>query len=312
MPDEPSVGGLVATAVRPVHGLQRTVEVDVDTRLIAPAAVHGPHRVRITLPPSYGGEPGISYPVLYLLHGGAGGSSAQWTTGGGEVERVTAGRDVIVVMPDGGKVGWYVDWFDTSRGVQSWEQFHFEELIPWIDRNLSTVADRRARAIAGVSMGGFGALRYAQRRPEVFSYAASLSGALSLRHRLVQATIWEQTLVNRLGAQGPFGRPGRGGSWVDHDPIEHLDALRGTRVALYAGTGRSVRDPIERTVAATTRHFHEALTGAGVEHSYSELQRQPGHRWQIEHDYAHWNAALEAVLADMTAHLSPPRPTNPV
>ncbi len=120
------------------------------------------------------------YPVLYLFHGGAGGNSAQWTTGGGAVEPITNNRPLITVMPDGGKVGWYTNWVNQQGGAQNWADFHIGQLIPWIDANLRTIAAKSGRAIAGLSMGGFGAVRYAQDRPDMFAYAASFSGAVDL------------------------------------------------------------------------------------------------------------------------------------
>src|ERR1044071_5114008 len=88
----------------------RTLEVDISTAKVAASAVNGPHRVRITFPNDYFTSGATRYPVLYLLHGGAGGNSAQWTTGGGAVEPLTAGKALITVMPDGGKVGWFTNW----------------------------------------------------------------------------------------------------------------------------------------------------------------------------------------------------------
>ena len=64
----------------------RTLEVDISTAKVAANAVNGPHRVRITLPSDYFQSGSTRYPVLYLLHGGAGGNAAQWTTGGGAVD----------------------------------------------------------------------------------------------------------------------------------------------------------------------------------------------------------------------------------
>lgn len=310
-PPQPSTGGLRVTATRPVPGLSRTVELDVETELVAPIAVHGPHRIRVTLPADYDPRSATRYPVLYLLHGGDGGSSAQWSTGGGAVEPITDGRDLIVVMPDGGKVGWYVDWTDTSRGPQAWETFHTEQVVGWVDSNLSTVAHREGRAIVGLSMGGFGAVHYAQSRPDLFSYVASLSGALSLRHPLVQATTFQQTLVNRLGTHGPFGRPGSGDTWRRYDPSSHLHLLADTEVALYAGIGRSLRDPIERTVAATTRNLHDALTRAGVEHRYWTPTRTSQRRRGSEHSYPFWNRALADLMPDLIDHLTDAHPGEP-
>ena len=158
----------------------RTLEVDISTAKVAPSAVNGPHRVRITLPNNYFQSGTTRFPVLYLLHGGAGGNSAQWTTGGGAVEPITNNRPLITVMPDGGKVGWYTNWKTQTNGAQNWADFHLNQLIPWIDSNLRTIASKGGRAIAGLSMGGFGAVRYAQDRPDMFAYVGSFSGAVDL------------------------------------------------------------------------------------------------------------------------------------
>ncbi|WP_425506606.1 alpha/beta hydrolase-fold protein [Streptomyces rectiverticillatus] len=63
-------------------------------------------------------------------------------------------------LPDGGRRGWYANWLDqkTAAGAQNWENFHINQVIPFIDANLRTVAARQGRAVGGLSMGGFGAL----------------------------------------------------------------------------------------------------------------------------------------------------------
>src|SRR5512138_2150566 len=100
-----SSNGITVTATRSISA--RTLEADIATALVDPRAVNGPHRIRITLPNDYFQNTGVRYPVLYLLHGGAGGNSAQWTSGGGAAEAISDEHPVIVVMPDGGKVGWF-------------------------------------------------------------------------------------------------------------------------------------------------------------------------------------------------------------
>src|SRR5262249_8677449 len=176
--DPMSGAGITVTATRWITA--RTVEADISTALINPFAVNGPHRIRVTLPSDYNQNPTARYPVLYLLHGGAGGNSAQWTTGGGATEAITEGRPVIVVMPDGGKVGWFTNWVDQSQGAQNWAQFYLTQVIPWTDLNFRTVASRNGRAIAGLSMGGYGAVRLAQDRPDLFASLARFSGAVDL------------------------------------------------------------------------------------------------------------------------------------
>ena len=111
-------------------------------------------KVRLLLPVRYAARPGVRWPVLYLLHGCC--DTYQSWTRSTDVEALTAHSDVLVVMPDGGKAGFYSDWLTGPR----WETFHLAELRRILER------DYRAgpvMAVAGASMGGLGALAYAAR-----------------------------------------------------------------------------------------------------------------------------------------------------
>src|SRR3954454_20033418 len=101
-PNLVSGSGITVSATRWITS--RTLEADISAAKVAANAVNGPHRVRITFPGDYFQRSTTHFPVLSLLHGGAGGNSAQWTTGGGDEEHITAGAELITVMPDGGKV----------------------------------------------------------------------------------------------------------------------------------------------------------------------------------------------------------------
>src|SRR3954464_14386172 len=114
-PNLVSGNGITVSATRWITS--RTLEADISTAKVAASAINGPHRVRITFPGDYFQRPTTRFPVLYLEHGGAGGNSAQWTTGGGDEEHITANAELITVMPDGGKVGWFTNWVDQSQGV---------------------------------------------------------------------------------------------------------------------------------------------------------------------------------------------------
>lgn len=140
------------------------------------AQVAGQHPIRIILPPGYRDEPARRYPVLYFLHGSPDSPVNQ------NYPALRSSTSMITVIPDGGARGWYADWRDqnTAAGAQKWETFHLDQVIPFIDDNLRTVAAKRGRAVAGISMGGLGAMRYAQRHPELFTEVASMSGGLDL------------------------------------------------------------------------------------------------------------------------------------
>ena len=139
----------------------------------------------IYLPPDYDTSK-RSYPVLYLLHG-AGDDQTGWVQFG-EVLRITdnairegTATPMIIVMPDAdtGRRGY----FNTPDGAWRYEDFFFEELMPYVEKEYRIRADKRYRAVAGLSMGGGGTFMYALHKPELFSAACPLSayiGPLSL------------------------------------------------------------------------------------------------------------------------------------
>lgn len=312
LPDFESSSGITVTATRAITA--RTFEADISTPLISPRALNAPNRVRVTLPNGYFENPSTRYPVLYLLHGGAGGSASNWTTAGAE-EAITAGSDVITVMPDGGRVGWYTNWVDQSRGPQRWADFYPTQLIPWVDANLRTIAEKDGRAIAGLSMGGYGSVRLAQDRPDLFASVASFSGAVDLGLAVTRLTVVEQSLQNLLPAVGAFGIPiwPFDGIWNAKDPMNRAARLRGLQVLLYAGGGASSLDPIERAMQLSEDNFSKALSSADVEHRYWRYGRpgtvgaytcNGGHNWPC------WNMALADALPRMLRVLSPPIDTS--
>jgi S-formylglutathione hydrolase FrmB len=291
----------------------RTLEVDISTPLIDPSAVNGPHRIRITFPNDYNQNPTTRYPVVYLLHGGAGGNSAQWTSGGGATEAITDGRPVIAVMPDGGKVGWFTNWVDQSRGKQAWRDFYIDEVIPWVDDNFRTVAAKNGRAIGGLSMGGYGAVRLAQDRPDLFASVASFSGAVDLGDLGTRTVVTEQAIQYGFPASGPFGSPffPNDTVWNAEDPMKRPTALAGMQVLLDAGAGISDVDILERTMGQSADRFSKSLDAGNVPHMWWMYGR-PGPTSPFScdggHNFSCWNFAFNDAMQHMLEVLqTPPR-----
>ncbi len=116
-----------------------------------------------------------TYPVLYLLHGLTA-NYHQWKELA--VPEYAERFHMIVVLPDGGN-SWYVNWAESAGGQQNnWEDYIIQDLIGYIDANYRTIADRRGRAIGGLSMGGYGALTLGLKHPALFASVGSHSGAL--------------------------------------------------------------------------------------------------------------------------------------
>jgi S-formylglutathione hydrolase FrmB len=128
---------------------------------------------RVSVPAIYKKAGSERFPVLYLLHGLTG-DYANWFDRTNLAE-YAAKHDFIIVTPDGAN-GWYTD--SLAAPKDQYESYIVKELVPEIDRSYRTVAAREGRIIAGLSMGGFGSLKFGLKYPEMFSLVGSFSGAL--------------------------------------------------------------------------------------------------------------------------------------
>ncbi|MFE3323441.1 alpha/beta hydrolase [Streptomyces sp. NPDC059176] len=250
------------------------VHSDTDFSLtVTTGKVSGRHKIRVFLPADYRATPGKRWPVAYFLHGG----------GGGVDDAAAApslhSDSMITVVPDGGLKGWYADWVmqNTALGAANWETFHLTQVVPFIDANLRTIADKDHRAVVGLSMGGYGALHYAEARPDLFGHVASLSGGIDFGMAEIRAAVLATELnltgawcavststpagTGRCTGYGPyvdsdaiFGSPypifGADRVWKAVDPAApaNLARLTGVDVTLYTGN----RGPID--------HFTEIAT----------------------------------------------------
>ncbi|MEU7576119.1 alpha/beta hydrolase-fold protein [Streptomyces sp. NPDC041068] len=270
--------------------------------------VRKPVRVRVLLPAGY--DPSVSYPVLYLLHGGAA-DYEQWSSGGGNITRsvAEAGFKGIVVMPEGGKVGFYSDWHGYTYGnfAPLWETYHVKQLVPWVDAHFATSGQR---AVAGVSMGGYGALKYAAQHPDLFSAVGAFSGGADLRRADHQeivnngtttygARFWWHGSGSDAGNYWKYLCPGNPNAlqrtelvfgpqstWSSFNPAQVAENSPATyrsydgRLALYAGRGE---DPYVWNNA-----FHTTLKQKSVPHLYCS---GPG-----VHDFNTFTPALKHFL----------------
>jgi S-formylglutathione hydrolase FrmB len=127
----------------------------------------------VILPADYAAATSTRYPVLYLLHGLSDHAST-WSERTNVADHAL-GHRFIVVMPEGDN-GWYTDSATAPR--ERYESYLFEEVIPDVQKRYRTIEEGYARGVAGLSMGGYGALKLALKRPDEFALAASMSGAL--------------------------------------------------------------------------------------------------------------------------------------
>jgi S-formylglutathione hydrolase FrmB len=150
-----------------------------------------------------------SYPVLYLLHG-YGDDETGWTQFG-EVEYIAdksfaAGEatPMIIAMPDGG-VTWYLNSFD---GKIKYEDFFVKEFIPFVDKTYRTRPTKQYRAIAGLSMGGYGSLLQATKHTDLFSSCSALSSGVFTDEEVTTGNenMWSNVLGNLYGKKELTGK----------------------------------------------------------------------------------------------------------
>ncbi len=236
-------------------------------------------------------EPGRAYPVLYLLHG-AYGSYVDWTDRTPLLE-LHAGRPFLIVTPDGSQFGWYVD--SPTQPNSSYETFLTHDLLEDVASRFPVLDTREGRGIAGLSMGGHGALSIAALHPDLFSSASSLSGILNLvtHAHLDHAERWK--LNDTLS---PFDD--NPAFWEAHSVYHLVDRFVNADVALLFDTG--IAD--QTGAVEDNRQVHERLTNRAIVHAYHEF---PGaHTWNYwaEHIPEHLDFHLKN-FADRTAGTPP-------
>ncbi len=260
-------------------------------------ALSEPTRVRVLLPHGYRNDK-RRYPVLFLLHG-ANGNYGSWTK---TALNLTKRLPLIVVTPDGGPYGFYSDWWnDGSEGPPMWESYHTGELIPWIDSRFRTKAVFRARAVAGYSMGGFGALSYAARHPGLFSVAASFSGSVDSNYQPFRLSLFDKqrTPAGNPAVWGP--RETQESRWRAHNPWDLAPLLGYTRVLLFTGNGQlggaygGGPDPFEAGIEQMNLSLDRRLNELGIPHLFVD---RPGTHAAVyaKHDLAETLDYLMRVL----------------
>jgi diacylglycerol O-acyltransferase / trehalose O-mycolyltransferase len=241
---------------------ERVAPRELDLTIRSPAL--GRHAmVRLLTPRGWTRRPQRRWPVLYLLHGCCD-TYKSWTRST-RIEQMAQLRHVLVVMPEGGDVGFYSNWIG---GPPAWETFHIDELRRILERAYGAGTPR---AIAGTSMGGLGAMDYAARHRGMFAAAASFSGLL---HPLADPRFLTGLFADFTSdPDAIWGDPVRDRRvWQAHDPTELAHRLRGTRLFASAGDGSlgpldgpgTERDDIEPTVLRESQAFIRRLRADGI------------------------------------------------
>ncbi|HUY64181.1 MAG TPA: alpha/beta hydrolase family protein [Acidimicrobiales bacterium] len=205
-----------------------------------PTGVHVvSNKVNVILPAGYCTS-GQRYPVLYLLHG-AGDTYGAWESNTDIKQYLTSNPSAypfIVVMPDDGanaEAGWYTNWYD---GEWQYETYDIAVLQSFVNTTYATLPDHIG--VAGLSMGGFGALSYAARHPHMFKVAASFSGAVDTLYGAPVSGVAFTELHSMYGTPDDAvwgNQVTNRANWAAHDPATLAPDLAGTTILLASGTG---------------------------------------------------------------------------
>jgi len=229
---------------------------------------------RILLPVSY--EKGTQkYPVLYLLHG-LYGNYKNWADKT-SIAKYLAGADLIIVMPDAND-SWYTNWATDPQ--QKYEDYIIKDLLAEIEVHYRTINARDSRWIAGLSMGGYGALKFGLKYPQLFSVSASFSGALDAPTQLrTEFPAFCQAVGSRV-------RRCHGATRSDNDIyqlVTSADAAALPYFYLTCGTADHL--------LAVDREFVAGLPQRKIRYEYHEF---PG-----AHDWVFWDWSIAQFLRRM-------------
>lgn len=221
----------------------------------------------VVLPASYAAEPGRRYPVVYLLHG-AGDTHTGWVEPKkGDAAYLADRHQAILVLPTGG-MGWY---YDTAH-AGAYETHVAKEVVAWVDAHLRTIQRRGARAVAGLSMGGHGALWLGMRHPETFGAMGAMSGGVDVRDWAAKDS-WG---LKKLLGDDPK-------AWEAHSGVVQAPKL------LKPGASLLLVDcGTEDFFLKDNRDLHQALLAAKIPHVYTE--RPGGHAWPV------WREAVKGQM----------------
>ncbi|MFF4793461.1 alpha/beta hydrolase [Streptomyces sp. NPDC001276] len=300
----PTVTGAADTTV-PASSTPRGAEVVAATQvadrqvdLSVRSAALGGRTVKVRLLTPDGWNPSDRrqhWPTLWLLHGCCG-DYTSWTALT-DVARIDSLRNVLVVMPEAGWNGWYSDWWNDGQGGDpAWETFHTVELRHLLERDWAAGANR---VVAGLSMGGQGALLYAARHPGMFKATAAYSGSA---HPLLNEESVNRIMGFFAGQGGDplrvWGDPvAQRGIWEAHDPFYLAQRLKSVPVYLSCGDGTTGPLDSPGSTSALEADFNRQnhalaaeLERVGAQHVTTNFYGPGTHGW------AYWQRELHASL----------------
>ena len=217
------------------------------------------------------------YPTVYMQHGV--GDTHETFFAETELAEYARQVELIIVTPDGAE-GWYCN--DPRDGGAAWEDHIAREVVNHVDTDFPTIASPAGRALAGFSMGGYGAMMLALKHPYRFAAACAHAGSFAFGHALRPDRPQRSAFMQAVAPPG--------GRYDLFTITEALAALGGVDVAIRFAVGTSDH------LLDVNRQFHAHLEALGMAHEYAEVDG--GHQWSTV------NRELPAMLAFLARHLA--------
>ena len=232
-------------------------------------------------------RPPKRYPVLYFLHGLGDNEQTLFNSGGwtllDDLRRQHKMGDFLIVAPEGRR-SFYVN---SADGSFRYSDFFLQEFIPHIEGKYRVVEGRAGRAVSGISMGGYGALRFAFAHPEMFSAVSAQSAALITEspQQLDAADRAGARLVGVMG--GAFGNPINVPHWNENNPLllakKNAAGLR--KMAIYFNCGQQDNYGFEKGAAK----LDDELKNDALKHEYHAYPGDHG----LEYFLSHFDEVME-------------------
>jgi S-formylglutathione hydrolase FrmB len=227
-------------------------------------------RYCVELPPGYDANDSKhslrSYPVLYFLHGLGENEQTLFNSGGWnlieDLRQQSKIADFLIVVPDGRR-SFFIN---SADGSVRYSDFFIGEFMPYIEKKYKARSERATRAITGISMGGYGALRFAFSHPELFSSVSAQSAAL-ITESPENLSVAERAGTSLGSLLGPvFGQPIDAPHWKENSPFDlarkNQAGLR--KLAVSFNCGQEDDFGFEKGAVA----LHQRLQTEGIPHEY--------------------------------------------
>ena len=254
---------LAVLCVLPTHAV---AQGRIDCSVFNSRILHRPVRYCVMLPPNYGTDTQRKYPVLYFLHGLGENEQTLLRSGGwGLIEDLGHDHkvgDFLMIAPEG-RGSFFIN---SADGRELYSDFFLNEFLPYMETHYRVIRERRSRGVTGLSMGGYGALRFAFAHPELFGSVSAQSPALITElPRELNADLRDAgPLARLLGTV--FGNPINVAHWNQNNPFQlaRKNQAQIRSQAIYVNCGQQD----EYGFATAAEQMHKQLLAEKIPHEF--------------------------------------------